>query len=110
VEQSPVLASDNLVTFLWRGTEATRNVLILWYPYSMAMPADYAMVHLGNTGIWYRTVSIRHGARFAYKLSPNDPMTDFLGTNTRSPSIRLRATARMARRMDCWWSSTSPPT
>jgi enterochelin esterase family protein len=75
VEQSPVLASDNLVTFLWRGTEATRNVFVLWYPYSMAKPADYSMVQLGSTDIWYRTVSIRHGARFAYQLSPNDPMT-----------------------------------
>ena len=75
VEQSTVLASDNLVTFLWRGTEATRNILVLWYPYSMAKTADYSMVRLGNTDIWFRTVSIRHGARFVYQLSPNDPMT-----------------------------------
>jgi enterochelin esterase-like enzyme len=74
IEQSPVMAADNLVTFLWRGSEATRNVLILWYPYAMAKPEDYAMVRLGSTDIWYRTVSIRHGARFSYQLSPNDPM------------------------------------
>jgi enterochelin esterase family protein len=65
---------DNLVTFLWRGTEATRNVLVIWFPYTPAKPAEYAMVQLGQTGLWYRTVVIRRGARFTYQLSPNDPM------------------------------------
>jgi enterochelin esterase family protein len=65
---------DGLVTFLWRGSPATRNVLILWGPYAFARPADYAMVHLGGTDIWYRTLVIRRGARFVYQLSPNDPL------------------------------------
>jgi enterochelin esterase-like enzyme len=65
---------EDLVTFLWRGTPATRNVLILWAPYAFAKPADYAMVRLGTTDVWYRTLVIRRGARFAYQLSPNDPM------------------------------------
>ena len=33
------------------------------------------MVRLGQTDVWYRTVKIRRGARFAYSLSPNDPLT-----------------------------------
>jgi enterochelin esterase-like enzyme len=65
---------DELVTFLWRGTPSTRNVLILWGPYTFAKPADFAMVNLGGTDVWYRTKVIRRGARFAYVLSPNDPM------------------------------------
>ncbi len=65
---------DELVTFLWRGTPSTRNVLILWGPYAVAKPADFTMVNLGSTDVWYRTEVIRRGARFAYALSPNDPM------------------------------------
>jgi enterochelin esterase-like enzyme len=67
--------TDNLVTFLWRGTTETRNVFILWFPFAAAKPDDYKMVRLGNTDVWYRTLKIRRGARFAYQLSPNDPLT-----------------------------------
>jgi enterochelin esterase family protein len=65
---------DTLVTFLWRGTPSTRNVMILWGPYAMAKPADYQMVNIAGTDVWYRTRAIRRGARFAYQLSPNDPL------------------------------------
>ena len=67
--------SDNLVTFLWRARRETRNVLILFFPFTVAHPDDYQMVRLGQTDVWYRTVQIRRGARFAYSLSPNDPLT-----------------------------------
>jgi enterochelin esterase-like enzyme len=67
--------ADNLVTFLWRATTETRNVLILWFPFAAAKPDDYRMERLGNTDVWYRTLKIRRGARFAYQLSPNDPLT-----------------------------------
>ncbi len=67
-------ASDNLVTFLWRANGVTRNVLILFFPYAVAKPNDYQMIQIGDTGVWYRTVKIRRGARFSYSLSPNDPL------------------------------------
>jgi enterochelin esterase-like enzyme len=67
--------ANNLVTFLWRASSETRNVLILFYPYAFARPDDYKMTHLASTDVWYRTVKIRRGARFAYQLSPNDPLT-----------------------------------
>jgi len=67
--------SDNLVTFLWRATQETHNVLIMWFPYAAAKPEDFEMVRLGATDVWYRSVKIRRGARFAYQLSPNDPLT-----------------------------------
>jgi enterochelin esterase-like enzyme len=67
--------TDNLVTFLWRATTETHNVFVMWFPYAGAKPDDYTMVRLANTDIWYRTVKIRRGARFAYQLSPNDPLT-----------------------------------
>src|SRR5207245_4393777 len=52
-----------------------RNVFILWLPYAAAKPDDYQMARLGSTGVWYRTLKIRRSARFAYQLSPNDPLT-----------------------------------
>jgi hypothetical protein len=67
--------TDNLVTFLWRATTETHNVFIIWFPYAAAKPDDYTMVRLANTDVWYRTVKIRRGARFAYQLSPNDSLT-----------------------------------
>jgi enterochelin esterase-like enzyme len=67
--------ADNLVTFLWRAKTQTRNVLILWFPFAPQHPEDFEMSRLGETDVWYRTAKIRRGARFAYQLSPNDPLT-----------------------------------
>jgi len=63
---------DMLVTFLWRARGETRNVFILWFPFAAAKPDDYQMMRLADTDVWYRTLKVRRGARFAYKLSPND--------------------------------------
>ena len=67
-------SSDNLVTFLWQAKTETRNVFIMWFPYAAAKPDDFKMERLGQTDVWYRTVKIRKGARFAYQLSHNDPL------------------------------------
>lgn len=65
---------DMLVTFLWRARGETRNVFIMWFPFAAAKPEDYQMTRLAGTDVWYRTLKVRRGARFAYKLSPNDPL------------------------------------
>ena len=36
---------------------------------------DYAMTRLADTDVWYLTVRMPAGSRFAYSLSPNDPQT-----------------------------------
>lgn len=64
--------TDWAVTFLWRARGETRNVFILWAPWSFARIDNYTMTRLADTDVWYRTVKIRRGARFAYQLSPND--------------------------------------
>ena len=38
-------------------------------------PTDYAMTRLAETDVWYLTVRMPSGSRFAYSLSPNDPQT-----------------------------------
>lgn len=62
-----------LVTFLWRSTHDTRNVLVIgsfW-----GAPLAYSMHQIPDTDVWYLTVKLPSGARFIYQLSPNDPMT-----------------------------------
>jgi enterochelin esterase family protein len=63
-----------LVTFVWRGTPATRNVVVLG-SFGARPIADAAMTRLEDSDVWYLTLRLPSGARFAYSLSPNDPMT-----------------------------------
>src|SRR5258708_3141215 len=65
---------DMLVTFLWHARGETHNVFILWVPFAAAKPGGYQMVQLAGSDVWYRTLKVRRGARFAYQLSPNDPL------------------------------------
>jgi enterochelin esterase-like enzyme len=76
-----------LVTFLWRATFETRNVLVLWNPYATEHPEDFAMSRLRNTDVWYKTIRFPKGSRFLYQLSPND-------TLTRAPNAQRFATAQ----------------
>jgi len=62
------------VTFLWRATAPTRNVMVLG-SFITGPATDYAMTRLGETDVWYLTVRMPTGSRFAYSLSPNDPQT-----------------------------------
>lgn len=58
-----------LVTFLWRETYDTYNVLVDW---SGPAPQDYYMSHVPKTNVWYKTWRLRRGSRFSYNLAPND--------------------------------------
>jgi len=64
-----------IVTFLWRATFETYNVLVWWTPYSPEHPEDYQMSHLTDTDLWYKTLRLSKGARFLYQLSPNDTLS-----------------------------------
>jgi enterochelin esterase-like enzyme len=66
-----------LVTFLWRSTYDTRNVLVIgsFLGVGVGPPADYAMHQIPNSDVWYLTLKVPSGARFSYRISPNDPMT-----------------------------------
>lgn len=67
-------AKRTRVTFLWRATPETRNVMVLG-SFMTGPPTDYAMRRLADTDVWYLTVRLPSGSRFAYSLSPNDPQT-----------------------------------
>lgn len=63
-----------LVTFLWRAKSDTRNVLVEFYPYTWDRAQDYVMRRVADTDVWYLSLRLPTGARFAYRLSANDPL------------------------------------
>ncbi len=68
------LPGDNrnmLVTFLWKGTPYTQNVIVLRIPNAAATPDDYLMQRLGETDVWYASVVVDRKMRFDYTLAPN---------------------------------------
>jgi enterochelin esterase family protein len=70
IESIPGNDRDLLVTFLWRETYETHNVLAGW-PMAAWRADDYYMSRLGNTNVWYKTIQVERGSRFSYWLSPN---------------------------------------
>jgi enterochelin esterase-like enzyme len=61
------------VTFLWKGTPQTKNVLVLWFPFTSQWPDDYRMTQIANTDVWYKTAKIDKRKRFIYRLVSNGP-------------------------------------
>ena len=78
-----------LVTFLWQGTTSTNNVVVLGPNWGSPHPSSNSMNRIEGTDVWYLTKRLPTGARFEYRLSPNDPLT----SDTRASVIR-RATAQ----------------
>jgi enterochelin esterase-like enzyme len=87
VEPIPGDKQHSLVTFVWRGTERTHNVVIV-DGVAIAVgglePVNSEMVHLLKTDVWYRTYAVRNDARFAYMLSENDPLVSFIDPNRKA--------------------------
>jgi enterochelin esterase family protein len=90
-----------LVTFLWRATLDTRNVLVLG---SFEVPwhtqLDYVMHRLADTDVWYLTLKLPKGARFEYALSPNDPLV-LDGTRAVQRRATRQADPLNPHRWDC---------
>ncbi len=66
----------SLVTFLWRGSSGTRNVLVYLSDFTGARPQDYLMRRLETSDVWFLTVRLPPTARFLSGLSPNDPLNN----------------------------------
>jgi len=71
IEPLPGDSKNMLVTFLWKGTPYTQNVIVLRIPNAAATPDDYLMRRLGETDVWYASVAIDRKMRFDYTLAPN---------------------------------------
>ncbi|HKQ50912.1 MAG TPA: enterochelin esterase [Pyrinomonadaceae bacterium] len=74
VESIPGDGKNVLVTFLWRGAEETRNVVVFLQTGGLN-PADNQMTHVPGSDVWHRSYVFPKDARFLYKLSPNDDLT-----------------------------------
>ncbi len=82
------------VTFLWRGTEATKNVVVNTLDQNNQLAdvrffAQAQMTLLPNSDVWYRTYRLRNDARFSYRLSPNDALTLLPDLNPEEQAKRL---------------------
>jgi enterochelin esterase-like enzyme len=73
IERLPDDKENMLVTFLWKGTPATKNVLIVWFPFTMQSPDKYRLTQIADTNVWYRTLKVNKRKRFIYRLAPNAP-------------------------------------
>ena len=62
-----------LVTFVWKGSADTKNVLVDWPRLANAFPDQFLMSHIDGTDVWFKTMKVRRGTRMFYTLSPNDP-------------------------------------
>src|SRR5690349_4857173 len=68
-----------LVTFLWRGDEETRNVVVIGGLAGWDDFKEQQMTRLPESDVWYRTYRGDRTLRTAYRLSVNDsfePMTE----------------------------------
>lgn len=59
------------VTFVWKGTPYTHNVIVLWLPYLGVTPDEFFMTRLANTDVWYKTIKVNRKMRLAYTLAAN---------------------------------------
>jgi enterochelin esterase-like enzyme len=75
IEPVPGNQDFSFVTFLWRGDATTKNVVI--FDGVAAFDAKDRMLRLDQTNVWFKTYKVPNDARFAYNLSPNDPLTSF---------------------------------
>lgn len=73
VEPIPGDPDFSFVTFLWHGNGQTRNVVL--FDGVADFDARSRLTQLDGTDVWYKTYRVRNDARFAYYLSPNDPLT-----------------------------------
>ena len=84
VEPIPDNDREQLVTFVWRETFETHNVLVSW-ELSGVREDDYYMNRLPNSDVWFKTIKVHRGARFTYSLVPNHRSADWLFTATLDP-------------------------
>lgn len=62
------------VTFLWRGTPNTKNVVVVGSSFLPPAFRDNVMSRLGDTDVWFLTRRFPAGARFAYGFAINGPL------------------------------------
>ena len=62
-----------LVTFLWRAQHDTRSVMVTGSFNVPGLAWHNLMQRIGDSDVWYLTLKLPKGARFTYRLVPNNP-------------------------------------
>src|SRR5688500_17257479 len=75
VEEIPGDPAHRLVTFLWRGDAATKNVVVMSELGGYTDFEANTMLRVPTSDIFHKTYRVKSDARFTYFLAPNDPMT-----------------------------------
>jgi enterochelin esterase-like enzyme len=72
----PIKGDDRylLVTFLWRGSAETKNVVVFSELGGFEDISKNVMTNLPGTDLWHKTYRARNDARFTYHLSLNDSL------------------------------------
>jgi enterochelin esterase-like enzyme len=94
VEPAEGKADEVLVTFLWRGGDETRSVVVVGSPSDLATEEGIEgarLSRLPGTDVWYRSRRMRADARFAYALSVNDPLTPLANATPEEEEARWAA-------------------
>ena len=81
------------VSFVWKGTPDTHNVLVLWIPYVGVAPDEFLMTRLGDTDVWYKTIKVDRRMRLAYTLAPNAARLHPLSLGVDADAITMTAAA-----------------
>jgi enterochelin esterase family protein len=72
VERPPDSDDSYFVTFVWRGSNATRHVLLERGRFTEAWPARHMLSHIPDTDVWFKTLRLPRGSRLRYGFSEND--------------------------------------
>jgi enterochelin esterase family protein len=84
-----------LVTFLWRAQRDTRSVMVIG-SFNVPGPTRNNLMHrIRDSDIWYLTLKLPKGARFTYRLVPNNP------PGSGSTQATAQADSYNPRRWDC---------
>lgn len=87
-----------LVTFLWRGTPATRNVRLFGAPSGDHDP----LLRLPGSDIWYRSYRLPLSTRLSYRLAPDVPELPLPAADPRQRRMILATAQRDSRNRRTW--------
>lgn len=77
---TPLIEPDSdgcsLVTFLWRGDQHTKNVVVIT-PLALINFDDAVLRNLPGTDVWYKTYRMPNDARMSYRFAVNDSLVPF---------------------------------
>jgi enterochelin esterase-like enzyme len=72
VEPIPGNEESFLVTFVWKGSEITKHVLLVRGRFTEAWPVRHLLSRIPETNVWFKTLKLPRGLRLRYGYSEND--------------------------------------